>query len=361
MSEATSVVVWHHHEDRDLAKVLLGALFHAGQESEARLIVQGGATADIALPDTAQDWLDANQDPTCHFVLLITNEWDSYTNTWSRYHAWLDKVHRINKLCRGICISVDMVTDPELRRFMSVDFRGKSPKLSWQPLSDYLSNARAIINELADINDSAVTLFPSTPRQGDMLPTIADAPEALNFPEATKSFIPGNPSPDGHAGIFAVKQVLSHIQRPPTETGPTTAITVFISYSRHDVVYAKRLASALKTQGFGVWLDKENLTPGTPDWERAIRVGIARSDAVVYLASPEGYESLYVRSELSIARHRKLTIFPIWLRGDEWLDCAPMFLTYSQYVNGHGDRFEQAVREIAAELSKITPKNEGTA
>ena len=48
---------------------------------------------------------------------------------------------------------------------------------------------------------------------------------------------------------------------------------VFISYSRQDITFVKRLRNDLAQAGIPVWIDHEALQPGTGNWEKAIRAG----------------------------------------------------------------------------------------
>ena len=106
--------------------------------------------------------------------------------------------------------------------------------------------------------------------------------------------------------------------------------TVFISYSNTNALIAQQLRQRLGSAGIFVWIDHERLTPGTPDWEEAIRKGIQASDALVYLASPRARESSYVKSELLLAQRYGRRILPLWIQGTHWIDAAPLFIGATQ-------------------------------
>ena len=75
---------------------------------------------------------------------------------------------------------------------------------------------------------------------------------------------------------------------------------VFISYSHKDAEQAERLANALRNKGIRVFLDRWSIGIG----ERIAEVlgdGIASSNYVIILASPESMTSKWVRSELDTA------------------------------------------------------------
>ena len=80
---------------------------------------------------------------------------------------------------------------------------------------------------------------------------------------------------------------------------------VFISYSRKDIKFARRLAGDLERAGFDVWWDVSDLKGGD-DWVRFIPAAIEASQYFVVLLSPNSLQSEWVEKEYSYAiRHRK--------------------------------------------------------
>lgn len=80
---------------------------------------------------------------------------------------------------------------------------------------------------------------------------------------------------------------------------------VFISYSRKDIKFARRLAGDLEKAGFDVWWDVSDLKGGD-DWVRFIPAAIEASQYFVVLLSPNSIQSEWVEKEYSYAiRHRK--------------------------------------------------------
>jgi hypothetical protein len=122
---------------------------------------------------------------------------------------------------------------------------------------------------------------------------------------------------------------------------------VFVSFANVDVDVVRRLAHRLQAEGVAVWTGDEKLTPGTLDWEQAVRGAIDASFAVVLVASPAAARSVYVRGELGIASARGLPIFCAWAHGESWADCAPLMLTSSQYVDCRGEAFETGTSRLA--------------
>ena len=77
---------------------------------------------------------------------------------------------------------------------------------------------------------------------------------------------------------------------------------VFISYSRKDMAFADRLEAALKTRGFEVLIDRQEIY-AFEDWWKRIEALIGRADTVVFVLSPDAVES-DVASRKSRTRRR---------------------------------------------------------
>src|SRR5262245_33581082 len=105
---------------------------------------------------------------------------------------------------------------------------------------------------------------------------------------------------------------------------PTVPEHVFISFSSANQGDVKRLTLDLQNSGIPVWVDYEGIAPGSSDWEQVIRDALERSYAVLLIASPSSAKSQAVRGEVRVAQSRKLDVYPIWIDGDEWVDCAPL-------------------------------------
>ena len=128
------------------------------------------------------------------------------------------------------------------------------------------------------------------------------------------------------------------------------ANTVFISYSHADQPIVERLKQDLRRQGVRIWIDHEMLTPGTQDWEEAIRNGIQGSNALIFVASPQARQSRYVKSELLVAEHKGSTVIPFLIAGD-WADAAPMgTMMVTQYIDARGTLYEQGVERLLRTL-----------
>lgn len=130
----------------------------------------------------------------------------------------------------------------------------------------------------------------------------------------------------------------------------TPAAHFFMSYSREDAVHQKRIITVLRQRGLNVWVDTENLIPGSPAWEREIERAIRSATGIIVLLSPDSNNSEWVRREISFAEQNEKRIFPVLVRGDED-DSIPLRLSSHQRVdlrrnfNDGLDQLESALRD----------------
>lgn len=140
----------------------------------------------------------------------------------------------------------------------------------------------------------------------------------------------------------------------------------FMSYSRDDASLQKKIISDLRQRGLNVWVDTENLIPGSPAWEREIERAIRSASGIIVLLSPDANNSEWVRREISFAEQSQKRIFPVLIRGDED-DSIPLRLSSHQridlrrYFNDGIDHLETALRDhIDATAVHRLPKKSGT-
>ena len=122
----------------------------------------------------------------------------------------------------------------------------------------------------------------------------------------------------------------------------------FMSYSRDDADLQRRIIAELRGRGINVWVDIENLIPGSPVWEREIERSIRAAAGIIVLLSPGSHNSEWVRREISFAEQNEKRIFPILVSGDED-DSIPLRLSNHQYVDLRRN-FHQGIDELANAL-----------
>src|SRR6266516_758328 len=137
---------------------------------------------------------------------------------------------------------------------------------------------------------------------------------------------------------------------------------VFLSYARTDGSFVSQLQSDLQARGIPVWIDHEDIQPGTPDWEDSLRKAIRQASAVVLVASPSARSSRYVKDELRIAEMYRRAVDPLWAMGDEWMDAVPIGGGGTQYIDAREERYQEAIHELVEILEKLnTPADAAVA
>jgi len=122
----------------------------------------------------------------------------------------------------------------------------------------------------------------------------------------------------------------------------------FMSYSREDTAKQRRIIKELRERGVEIWVDVENLTPGTPTWEREIERAIREAMGIIVLLSPESNNSEWVRREISFGEQHRKRIFPVLIEGDDYTS-TPLRLASHQRVDLR-TRFEAGLDELAKAL-----------
>lgn len=90
---------------------------------------------------------------------------------------------------------------------------------------------------------------------------------------------------------------------------------VFISYRRKDVDFVKPLVDALHAAGKEVWIDWEDIPPGSVGFTDDIRKGVEGADAFIAVLSPDYLESPYcVDMELGYAIQLNKKLIPVVYR-----------------------------------------------
>jgi hypothetical protein len=101
---------------------------------------------------------------------------------------------------------------------------------------------------------------------------------------------------------------------------------VFISYSKQNKAYARKLADHLIASGFDVWID-DRIDYGSL-WADVIQKAIEDCAAFVVIMSPESRESQWVQTECEYAAQKGKKAFPLLLDGEVFFRYVSV-----QYVN----------------------------
>jgi uncharacterized membrane protein len=127
---------------------------------------------------------------------------------------------------------------------------------------------------------------------------------------------------------------------------------VFISYAHKDAAIRQRILDSLRQHGMPVWIDAENLQPGTPNWERNIENAIRGCGAVAVLLSPAASASDWVRHEVTYADYHRKSIIPVLVDGGIE-SSVPIRLINYQLVNMTQD-WNSGIAQLATALKSYS-------
>lgn len=120
---------------------------------------------------------------------------------------------------------------------------------------------------------------------------------------------------------------------------------LFISYSRNDEAFARRLATSLSEMGGDIWIDIKDIPVGMK-WSSAIQQGLDICDAMIVILTPASASSQNVEDEWQYYRDRGKPIVPVLV--------APAQLHYQlsrlQYINFYSQSYDIGLTQLHAEL-----------
>ncbi len=122
---------------------------------------------------------------------------------------------------------------------------------------------------------------------------------------------------------------------------------IFISYSRKDEAFARRLAATLSQLGADVWIDIEDIPAGMK-WSRAIQQGLDLAELLMVIVSPDSMASQNVEDEWQYYLDQKKPVVPIF-----WKPAKIHFqLNRIQYIDFHQQDYDSALYDLHSELHR---------
>jgi hypothetical protein len=116
---------------------------------------------------------------------------------------------------------------------------------------------------------------------------------------------------------------------------------IFISYSRKDLDFVRRLADDLKGRGAPVWLDVLAIPPGKR-WDDVLENALEDSSHLLLVVSKTSVRSQNVRDELAYAIDKGKQVIPLILDGTE----PPLRARRFQQVIFHGRDYADGLRDL---------------
>lgn len=116
---------------------------------------------------------------------------------------------------------------------------------------------------------------------------------------------------------------------------------IFISYSRKDINFVRKLAGDLEKAGYDVWWDLTDLRGGD-DWPRVIPAAIESSQYVIVVLSPNSAISDWVEKEYTQALSLHKKIIPIMLARTN----IPFALNTINYIDFTGEDYAASLNNL---------------
>ncbi|WP_375561235.1 TIR domain-containing protein [Bernardetia sp. OM2101] len=136
---------------------------------------------------------------------------------------------------------------------------------------------------------------------------------------------------------------------------------VFISYSRADGDYARKLNDELQENGKTTWFDQESIASGA-DFQQEIYNGIEACENFVFIISPDSVKSPYCDDEVKFATKLGKRIITILYRATETFE-IPMELSNIQWINfipnqtNFHDSFAELIRTLDTDREHVKSHN----
>jgi WD40 repeat protein len=127
---------------------------------------------------------------------------------------------------------------------------------------------------------------------------------------------------------------------------------VFISYSRRDKEFVRRLVNGLEANEVKVWVDWEGIPPSA-DWMKEITEAIQGSNAFICVISPEWLSSKVCAQEYNLGVQNNKKLIPILYRESEKRMKMPEKLSATNwiYMRTKKDQFKDGVAKVVASLT----------
>ena len=122
--------------------------------------------------------------------------------------------------------------------------------------------------------------------------------------------------------------------------------SLFISYSRKDIDFARKLTDAFQGQDLDFWIDWEDIPP-TVEWWQEIQKGIEEADIFLFLLSPDSAKSKVCKQEIEHATQNGKRLIPIVVKNIKAED-APLELSHLNWI------FFQKSSDFNVSLQKLT-------
>ncbi len=133
--------------------------------------------------------------------------------------------------------------------------------------------------------------------------------------------------------------------------------TVFISYSRSDATFVRRMADHLKHKSIDHWLDVDRIQAGE-DWSDAVWAALQKCDAMLLVMSPATMFSKEVANEWKYYHNTGKPIIPVLVDAHTNIHYQLVAL---HYITFDRTPFDEAAYMLEHEIGRLVPGLERSA
>ncbi|HEY9727562.1 MAG TPA: TIR domain-containing protein, partial [Chroococcales cyanobacterium] len=146
--------------------------------------------------------------------------------------------------------------------------------------------------------------------------------------------------------------ITESLRQPPAES-----LDVFVSYSRADSDFARKLNDSLQMQGKTTWFDQESIASGT-DFQQEIYRGIKACDNFLFILSPRSVKSPYCAGEVKYAASLNKRFVTVLHREVNSIDLHPelakvQWIDFNQNERDFNANFNQLVRTLDTDREQV--------
>jgi WD40 repeat protein len=136
-----------------------------------------------------------------------------------------------------------------------------------------------------------------------------------------------------------------------------SSLEVFISYSRADSDFARKLNEALQLQGKTTWFDQESIASGY-DFQQEIYRGIESSDNFLFIISPKSVNSPYCADEVEYAQKLNKRFVTVLHKAVPGKDLHPglrciQWIDFNQHNGDFYANFSELVRTLDTDREHV--------
>ncbi|HEY9606254.1 MAG TPA: TIR domain-containing protein [Allocoleopsis sp.] len=138
---------------------------------------------------------------------------------------------------------------------------------------------------------------------------------------------------------------------------PASSLDVFVSYSRADSDFARKLNDSLQIQGKTTWFDQESIASGS-DFQQEIYRGIKACDNFLFILSPRSVNSPYCKDEVEYAASLNKRFVTVLHREINSSDLHPelakvQWIDFNQNERDFNANFNQLVRTLDTDREHV--------